>query len=468
MAATADAVESDLVESIGKHVLGGVSLDESDGDDSEKFDFDDAFQTKIAALALRDPLFMERVDGLISPEYFENSAEATLVNIAQGYWDKYRRVPDMVTLTVLLKEAIGKKVIRRELVPEIRKAVITLKKTDIGDRDFVVDKVADFARFQAFGKALLESVELAERGRIEEGFERVKKSMEVGASETVGAYDYWERIEQRTQVRREMAAGIIKPRGVTTGIRKLDRLLKHHGWGRRELSVIMGGPKAGKSTALGDFATSASMAGYNVLVVTLEVSAEIIADRLDAKIAETAVNELGDHLNDVSDKITLAQKKAGKLIMHEYASGSLSPAMLRRLLSRYRAQGTKFDLVVVDYADIMAPNYRSNDSIQDSKSVYLELRAIAQDEDVALLTATQTNREGAKATVARMEHTAEDFNRVRIADILISINKTEEEKARNEARLYFAASRNQRGDFTVRIQQDVEKMIFVKRILGIE
>jgi replicative DNA helicase len=96
------------------------------------------------------------------------------------------------------------------------------------------------------------------------------------------------------------------------------------------------------------------------------------------------------------------------------------------------------------------------------------MRAIAQEEDIAMLTATQTNREGAKANVAKMEHTAEDFNRVRIADILISINRTEEEKARNEARLYLAASRNQKGDITIRIQQDLEKMIFIRKILGIE
>jgi len=85
-----------------------------------------------------------------------------------------------------------------------------------------------------------------------------------------------------------------------------------------------------------------------------------------------------------------------------------------------------------------------------------------------MLSATQTNREGAKASVSTMEHVAEDFNRVRIADILISINADEAERRAKEARLYFAASRNQRGDFTIRIKQDLERMKFIERILGIE
>lgn len=142
--------------------------------------------------------------------------------------------------------------------------------------------------------------------------------------------------------------------------------------------------------------------------------------------------------------------------------------MLRRLLRRYAAQGLRFDLIVIDYADIMAPDILSKEPTENSKSVYLALRAIAQEEDAAMLSATQTNREGAKANVATMTTVAEDFNKIRIADLVISINSNDAEKAKNEARLYFAASRNQKGDFSIRVRQDMEKAIFISRILGIE
>jgi replicative DNA helicase len=432
------------------------------------FSFDAAAQTKIAALAVRDVSFGERTEGLLRPEYFENAAEATLVHLTQKYFAKYRRLPDMVTLTVLIKDGLTARLFRKDLMPEIRTALIAMRKVDIADRDFWIEKVSEFARYQAMSKAILDSVELIERGEHDKAFGRIKAAMEVGAVETQGAYDYWSEVSSRTATRIAEASGELKPRGITTGIRFLDKVLKHHGWGRKELSALMGGPKAGKSIGLGTFARNASLAGHNVLFCSLEVSSEINSDRVDASIAEIAINELGMDPKAVESKITLAAKKAGRLIMHEYPSGTMTPTMLRRLIRRYQAQGTRFDLVVVDYADIMAPDFRTTDSIENSKSIYLALRAIAQEEGLAMLTATQTNREGAKANTAKMDHAADDFNKVRIVDLLISINRTDDEKAKNEARLYFAASRNQKGDFSIRVRQDMEKAIFIARILGVE
>ena len=89
-------------------------------------------------------------------------------------------------------------------------------------------------------------------------------------------------------------------------------------------------------------------------------------------------------------------------------------------------------------------------------------------DDAAVLTATQTNRDGFKSTVAKAEHVAEDFNKIRIADLVISINATEEERAVGEARLYFAASRNQETGFSIFIKQEIAKMKFITAILKVE
>ncbi len=89
-------------------------------------------------------------------------------------------------------------------------------------------------------------------------------------------------------------------------------------------------------------------------------------------------------------------------------------------------------------------------------------------EGFAVLTATQTNRAGASKAVAKMDDVAEDFNKIRIADLVISINRTDEERAMGEARLFFAASRNQPGNFSLRISQDLDRMKFVKDIIGVE
>ncbi|MCG5512877.1 DnaB-like helicase C-terminal domain-containing protein [Ectothiorhodospira shaposhnikovii] len=469
MAVTEESLAKDIAARFeGTATATAPAVSAGDWSDNAAFEFDSAFQTKIAALAVKDPIFVERTDGLVRPEYFENVAEAALVSIALRYYGRYRRLPDTVTLMQLVKDDLRAKVIRPELLGEVKTALKRVLTTNIDDRDYVVDQVATFARHQAISGAILTSVDLLGRGDHARILELVRKATEVGAADFAGQYDYAERIDQRAELRRAEAAGEIAPRGISTGVRALDKLLKHKGWGRRELSLLMGGPKVGKSTGLAMFAKNAWLQGCNVLFVTLEVSNEILSDRLDACIAEVPMSELSDRIIEVQERIKLAAASAGKLMLHEYPTGTFTSAMLKRLIARYKAQGIRFDMVVVDYADIMAPNRATDDPRENSKSIYVDLRAIAQEEDLAMLSATQTNREGAKSIVAGMTHVAEDFNKIRIADIVISINKTEEEEKRGEARLFFAASRNQKGGMTLRIQQDLESMIFVKRVTGIE
>jgi replicative DNA helicase len=275
-------------------------------------------------------------------------------------------------------------------------------------------------------------------------------------------------IDIRTGERLSRAAGKLPPTGITTGFRAIDEILYHRGWGKRELSVILGGAKAGKTTMLMEFGASAIAAGYNVLYVTLEVAANIIGERLDANISQRAMMELHLHPHEVRSKVKEFMKKAGKFILHEFPTGSMTVSDLRRLVERYKSRGIKFDLVIVDYADLMAPERYTDSNIENSKSVYVNLRGYAMQEDLAILTATQTNRDGYKAAVAKAEHVSEDFNKIRIADLVISINRTEEERASNQARLFFAASRNQAGNFTIRIEQDLDRMKGISKILGME
>lgn len=230
----------------------------------------------------------------------------------------------------------------------------------------------------------------------------------------------------------------------------------------------MGPPKSGKTMALIDCAAAASFAGYNVLYITLEVSTQIISDRTDANIAEFKMVDLTLNADEVARRVSAKHGKSGKFIVHEFPTGTLQPKGVARLLSRYKSKGEKFDLVVIDYLDLMAPNFRSQKDTENSKSIYTDVRGIAMAEDVAILSATQTNRESFKEAVARMESVADDINKIRIADIVISINANEDEKAGKEARLFFAASRNQEGNVSIRIKQDLERAKFVTSVIGRE
>lgn len=433
------------------------------------YEFDEDFQKKIAALTIRDTAFAQLTDGLIQPEYFENAALAALVKVANGYFTKYKKAPgDKTILASILKDAIRAKV----LPPELAKLAVTqvpaLFATDVSDRDYVADECATFARHQATARAVLESVDLIERRDFDKIAQIVRKAVDTGVRMQTSAYDYAAMVKQRTQDRKDRAAGVRPPTGITTGLPVLDDYLYHKGWGRKELSVLMGGAKAGKSMAMISFGVNAIAHGYRTLYVTLEVASNIIAERLDANIADIAMMECGLKPHEVEEKVEAFMAKAAPFIIHEFPTGTMRPSDLRRLIEQYKAQGITFDLVIVDYADLMAPE-RVTDNIQEnSKSVYVNLRGLAMQEGFAVLTATQTNREGAKKAVATATDVAEDFNKIRIADVVISINATEEERRMGQSRLFFAACRNQRSGFTIRIEQQIDRAKFISKIVGEE
>lgn len=433
------------------------------------FDFTEGFQSLVAAMAVRDTTFFGRVNGLIHPSQFVNAAEATLVGIASDYYAKYRQCPSPDVLVNLMRDSIARGVIRKDMVDTVKASLVAMLKTNIGDRDYVIDKVAEFARHRAVEAALIKSVELKQKGRLDDIERLMREALTIGANDGEDAIDYWASISERTAERREIAAGARPATGITSGVDAIDRELKHRGWGRQELTVFMGPAKSGKSTMLGEVARNASLAGYNALYVSLEVSGKIIAERVDASVSGTNIMEINDKCIDVEQALnTIAARKPGKFMIERRPAGSFTSKELERLLLNYRSRGIEFDIVCVDYLDIMRHNVDLRDKLENSKSVWVDVRDIAIRENIAIVTATQTNRDGAKASVARDTDVAEDFNKIRIADLVISINKTDQEAAAGEARLFWAASRNQRGHFTLKIKQDLDKMRMITQVIGKE
>lgn len=436
---------------------------------ADGFEFDSGLQSLIAALVIRDWEFNSRCEGLIDPAHFSNSIEGGLVSLWQAYYNKYKRVPTSSAIaSSLLKTGFKKRILRDSDKAEVLEKYKALWKLKIDDREYVIEQVSNFAKHQAMAKAILESVDLIEKGDYEKIQKLMKAADEVGSQDVFQTYNYFDLAKERKQHREDVASGKIPFDGITTGVELLDCHLKARGWGRKELSVIMGGPKSGKTTALIDFAQGASAAGHSVLYVTLEVSAEIVADRLDANLAEITYGLLLLEASTVERRIEALKATSGPIIINEFPSGSMTPAGLHRLIGQYKAQGVTFDLVVVDYADLMSPTHRSNESRENSRLIYVDLRAIAQSENCALLTATQSNREGMKAAVQKMEHVSDDINKVRTADLVLTINQTEDERMNKQVRLYFAASRNQEDGICIRIGQALERGKFIAKVIGKE
>lgn len=436
--------------------------------EENRYDFDEAFQDRIATMFVRDTSFAQRANDLIEPEYFTTDAAQTLIRLTKEHFKVYRTAPDVSLMPMLIKDAVTAKKIRKDAVPEISDMLRRIMASSTANPGFVMDKIADFAKHQAMENAILDSVPLLEKGEFAKIGDKLKKALAVGEVNDGEDYDYFAEIESRTKQREDIAAGKVIKSGITSGYSAIDAHLYHAGWGRKELSCVMGPAKSGKSLSLGDFCKNASLAGYNVLYVSLEVAHEIIANRVDAALSSTIMNELHKSPKDVEDAIRKAQASSGIFKMQSRASGTMKPSHLQQIIEKYRSEGIIFDLIAVDYADIMASEYRSDDLRENLRTIYIDLRALAHEYNVAMLTATQTNRDGAKSVTAKATDVGDDWNKARTVDILIGINATDEEKRAGEARLYWALSRNTEDGFTLRIKQNRQKMQFIEKVLGRE
>ncbi len=436
-----------------------------------RYDFDEAFQERIATMLVRDTTTAIRIKDLVKPEYFTTEAAQAMVRVTQEHLDTYRTAPDISLMPMLIKDAVLAKKIRKDTVPEVRDLLKRIMHNSMASPGFVIDKVADFAKHQAMEHAILNSVGMLEKGEFAKIAEAMKSALAVGDAGEGEDYDYFAEIESRTKRREDILAGKVIKSGITSGYSAIDTHLYHAGWGRKELSCIMGPAKSGKSLSLGDFCKNASLAGYNVLYVSLEVAHEIISDRIDAALSDTMIKDLHKNPSDVRDEILRASdpsRGAGIFKMQTRASGTMKPSHLRAIIEKYRADGINFDLIAVDYADIMAAEHRSDDLRENLRTIYIDLRALAHEYNVAMLTATQTNRDGAKSVTSKATDVGDDWNKARTVDILIGINATDAEKAAGEARLYWALSRNTEDGFTLRIKQNRQKMQFITKVVGKE
>lgn len=431
---------------------------------TEVYEFGEDFQTLILGYLFRDVAFNVRTEGLIKPQYFESEVHGVLASIAVEYYKTYRTVPSKASLGVLLKDAIDKKRLRGELKDDVKEVLKQAYAETLADVDSTVVECTKFAKRQELSAAILKCAKLIDDGDYDAVEGIIQKAVMIGENQDEGQYDFFGEAESRAKYREEVLAGRIKPTGITTGYKDVDNALYHKGWGRKELSVLMAPAKAGKSMSLIGFAMNAVTSGYNVLFVSLEVSTKIVADRLDANMSGVKLNDLNMQLKKAKDRAGTLAAKAGAFKIHDFASGSFSPTQLRRLIHRYAAVGTKFDLVIVDYADLMRPDHEVEETRENSRKIYLGLRAVAHEFDCAVLSATQTNREGFKAKLGKMEHVAEDINKARTVDLLLSLNP--KEAPSNEATIYFAASRNQ-GSATIEVKTNLAMARFIEEIVEV-
>lgn len=245
-----------------------------------------------------------------------------------------------------------------------------------------------------------------------------------------------------------------------TGIIELDRVL-YGGYGLEEITIIMAPPGTGKSFFLINAMYYAMQAGKNVLYVTLELSERAVLRRLYGRVAYANKKELLEE-QMISDRAGLFFRLAnaeGRII--NFPGRSLTVSGLEAVMEQQMMYfGLRPNILIVDYLDELSPrstDYK-NELRQQLRNITSDLRSISGRYNIPVLSATQANRESLSKDKITKANVSESFGKVEVADVIIAICQTEEEKVAKKARLVVLKNRDGTADDCFEVYFDFDTM----------
>lgn len=387
---------------------------------------------KIETLILKSLLLNENYCRSVLPylkkEYFTDFPDKTLFKYISFFIETYNEQPTVEALKVMLSESSLKE-------EELKETISSLEEYIEGEEnnlEWLINKTEEFCKEKAIHNAILECIHIIsdKKEKKDKGVipDILKDALSISFDPTVG-HDFLEDYEERYEFYHK------KEEKVPFDIADLNVITKG-GLPKKTLNVILAGTNVGKSLAMCHFATSNIIAGKNVLYITMEMAEEKIAERIDANLLDVSL----ENLNIISKTqyeslLKIAKEKTtGKLIVKEYPTSSANVNHFRHLLSELSLK-KKFipDIIYLDYLNICAssrvkfsPNVNSYIMI---KSIAEEIRGLAVEFNVPIVTATQTNRTGFSSTDVELTDTSESFGLPATADFMIAlINSDELEK----------------------------------------
>lgn len=424
---------------------------------NDVYNFGPSFQEKILAVLWRDPSFYTIYSDCVRPRFFESEVHIDLARIITEFYESYETSPSLETMEEEVRSLTERSKVKQqqhELYLESLNNMITM---DLSDDGYVKDKVVQFGRKQALTQAILESVEDVQKGvDFEKVEDRINKATKVG--EDIGDFGTFyfdvEKMDERLE-----SYNTRDSEKISTGNTLLDKAMSG-GLGRGELGIVIAPPGTGKTLSLINFGAACKLEGRNVVHFTLEMSEERVSHRYDSNYTNKDFAYIREHRNEVASSLkTLSTARQGELIIKEYPTRTCTVSKIKSYLTSLKlAKGITPDLLIIDYPDLMQPSRNYNERRTELEILYEELRGVAQEFDCAVWGASQTNRGALSKEVVTIGDLAESFGKAAVADFMIALSQTKEEKARNELRYYVAKSRNGQSDITLHFDVFYDKM----------
>jgi len=306
--------------------------------------------------------------------------------------------------------------------------------------EWFMDEFETFCRHKALEKAILDSTDLLESkdyGTVET---KIKEASQIGLVKDLGL-DYYANPKERLEWIKNQAGAI------STGWQAMDRKL-YGGLNRGELTFFAGGSGAGKSLFLQNLALNWSQSGLNTVLISLELSEQLCSMRLDSMISGYGTSEVMKNIDDVDLKVRTKGKGAGKLRVKQLTNG-ITANDIQAFLREYEIQsGVQVDAVIIDYLDLMMPvssRVNPGDLFIKDKYVSEELRNLAVEWNVLMVTASQLNRGAVEEIEFDHHHIAGGISKIQTADNVIGIFTSNAMRERGRYQLQFMKTRSSSG-----------------------
>ena len=389
---------------------------------------------KVETLILKNLLLTEeyprKVLPFIKQEYFEDRTDQVIFDLTSKYFVKYSAVPTVEALTI----EVGK--ITSLSDDQFKQITQTLESFDkeTTELDWLVDTTEKWCQDRAIYLALMESIKIADGSDQKKDAGAIPSilsdALAVSFDNHIG-HDYIDDYEERYESYHRVETKVPFDLDFFNKITKGDLPNK-------TLNIALAGTGVGKSLFMCHVASSVLLQGRNVLYITMEMAEEKIAERIDANLLNVDIQQLAQLPKMMfENKITaLSKKTQGKLIVKEYPTASAHAGHFRALLNDLALKKAfRPEVIFIDYLNICTSQRFRNASVNSYtmvKSIAEELRGLAVEFNVPLVSATQTTRSGYGSSDVDLTDTSESFGLPATADLMFALISTEELEEQNQ------------------------------------
>jgi len=373
-------------------------------------------------MMLEDATSYVRVQNIYNPQNFDKSLRPAAEFIKE-HSDKHKTMPDRQQISATTG-------VRLAPVPDLNE----------GHFDWFMGEFEAFTRRQELERAILKSADLLEKGEFEPVEKLIKDAVQISLTKDMGT-DYF--ADPKARIEKYFNSG----GQVSTGWPQLDRLL-YGGFSRGELNIFAGGSGSGKSLVMMNIALNWLQQGLSGVYITLELSEELTSLRTDAMLTNMSTKDIRRDMDTTELKVKLVAKKSGNYQVKGLPAQS-NINDIRAYLKEYQIQtGKKVDFVMIDYLDLLMPvsaKVSPNDLFVKDKYVSEELRNLAKELAVLMVTASQLNRSAVEEVEFDHSHISGGISKINTADNVFGIFTSRAMKERGKYQIQCMKSRSSTG-----------------------